>query len=107
SDDVVTETVIAALRRILRTADLLFRTADDEFIAVLLNSDRNAALAMASKVTATLGVQLREHLSTRLGLGVACAPDDAKTSEQLVRVARERAANGTNHSLEPPPESIH
>lgn len=106
-DRAVTTALVAALRRILRTADLLFRTADDELVAVLLNTDRSAALTMATKVAAALNAQMREHLSTRLRLGVACAPDDANTSDQLVRVARDRAVHGANHSLEPPPESIH
>jgi putative nucleotidyltransferase with HDIG domain len=107
AENEVTEALVAALRRILRPADLLFRTADCELIAVLLNTERSAALTMATRVGAALSTQFREHLPTRLHLGVACAPDDASTSEQLVRVARERAGNSASHSLEPPPESIH
>jgi len=106
-DEEIAESAVPVLRRVLRTTDLLFRTADDELVIVLLNTDRSAAMTMGSKVNATVGAHLREHFSTKLRVGFACAPDDASTSEQLVRVARERAANGSNQLLELPPESIH
>jgi putative nucleotidyltransferase with HDIG domain len=107
SNTATTETLVTTVGRILRTADLVFRTAEDELVAVLLNTNRSAALAIATKVGAALIALLREDSSARLRIGVACAPDDAKTSEGLVRVARERAASRVSHTLEPPPASIH
>lgn len=97
------ERSVSAVRRMLRPADLLFRSGPDELAAFLLNTDRTAAEAIASRVETSLEELRAARAITSFRVGSAFGPSDA-IGAQLLRLARERAA--VNGGLEPP-EAIH
>ena len=98
------EAAVAAVRRTLRPADLLFRSATDELAGLLLNTDRMAARNVALRTDAAMS-QLRDRGTVEsFQVGVACGPTDAAKAHQLLGGARERASRGDDSS---PAEAIH
>jgi putative nucleotidyltransferase with HDIG domain len=106
SADETTELVVSGTRRALRPADLLFRSGTHELVALLLNTERNAAIAIGTRVASALGTLKSNAVLGSVRLGLACAPLDAADAERLLVVSRERAVkNGTSDIS--PPEAIH
>jgi GGDEF domain-containing protein len=101
-----TESVVSATRRALRPADLLFRTAENEFVALLLNTELNAATAIGVRVASALGTLRLGGVLTNMRLGLACAPLDAAEAERLLNVSRERAINNGPTGISSP-RAIH
>jgi GGDEF domain-containing protein/putative methionine-R-sulfoxide reductase with GAF domain len=101
-----TESVVSGTRVALRPADLLFRSAPDELVALLLNTERNAAMAIGLRVSSALGTLRANGVLSSVRLGLACAPLDAADAEQLLMVSRERAIKDGGSGI-PPPEAIH
>lgn len=101
-----TELIVSGIRRALRPADLLFRSGQDEFVALLLNTEVDAASATSVRVASALGAVKATGVVTTVRLGLACAPFDAAEAERLLVVSRERAVNnGTSGNF--PPGAIH
>jgi putative nucleotidyltransferase with HDIG domain len=97
-----TESVVSATRRTLRPADLLFRSGQDEFVALLLNTELNAATAISVRVASALGALKSTGVLTTVTVGLACAPLDAGEAERLLVVSRERAINNGTTGISPP-----
>jgi GGDEF domain-containing protein len=97
------ESSVAAVRRTLRPADLLFRSGLDELAVLLLNTERPAADVIASRVEASLEQLKAGRAIVSFRIGSVFGPSDA-VGEHLLRLARERAA-----TINPPepPKAIH
>jgi putative nucleotidyltransferase with HDIG domain len=100
--DLATGSVVISTRRALRPADLLFRSADDELVAVLLNTERNPATAIGLRVASMLGTLKSNGELSSVRLGLACAPLDAQEAERLLVVSRERAVKNSISAVSPP-----
>jgi putative nucleotidyltransferase with HDIG domain len=100
------ESVVSATRRGLRPADLLFRSGNDEFVAMLLNTERSAAAAITVRMASALDVLKADGIISSVAFGLACAPSDAGEAERLLVVARERLTHDDNSGLRPP-GSVH
>ncbi|MGH7165407.1 MAG: diguanylate cyclase [Nitrospiraceae bacterium] len=93
--DIVLKTVAAALHRALKESDTLARYGGEEFVAVLPQTDTGAALAVAERLrVAVEGLSLRklapatpDHVT--ISVGVATYPTQAKTVQELIRLADE------------------
>lgn len=101
-----TDSVVSATRRAVRPADLLFRSAPDELVVLLLNTERDAATAIGLRVSSALGTLRANGVLSSLRLGLACAPLDSADAEHLLVVSRERAVKDGGSGISPP-EAIH
>ena len=84
--------VAECVRSGLRRSDIAFRYGGDEFAALLLHADSSRAQAIAKRVKRCVTRRLEEAndpAAAWLGLsaGVACFPDDATTTDDLVKAA--------------------
>jgi diguanylate cyclase (GGDEF)-like protein/putative nucleotidyltransferase with HDIG domain len=110
-DDAVLE-VVDALRRNLRIADVLFRYHGGEFVALLVHTSRETGRGIAERILSTLANERRlgdAGSRTVVRVGVASAPQDGGTLEELLQVANRlvSAPDPTRSSDEAPPTSIH
>jgi putative nucleotidyltransferase with HDIG domain len=92
----------AALRRNLRVDDLLYRDGAAGLLAVLPHADPQAALTIAERAREGLLAAVRsvdepasQHI--RVVTGVAAAPADGTTVEQVVAAARKRGHQASPH----------
>ena len=88
--DRVLRAVGAALRKSLRSNDLIGRYGGDEFVALLPNCTREIAYDRAEQLIAsvqTANEQLPEDLHIGLSVGIATYPFDAQDYPVLVRIA--------------------
>ena len=104
--DQVTESVVSNATSALRPADLLFRSASNELVAVLLNTEKAAATAIRTRLALGLGSLRSSGLINGVRLGLACAPIDAGEAERLLVVSRERSIRDGSSGVTPP-EAIH
>ncbi len=80
--------VVAAIKRGLRGADVLFRYSENEFVVVLTQTDAAAAAAVANRIAETLAeVQAGMNETAQPIFGVASAPADGRTLAELVVAA--------------------
>ncbi|HYP47883.1 MAG TPA: GGDEF domain-containing protein [Thermoleophilaceae bacterium] len=76
------------LRRELRAVDTPARVGGDEFAILLPELDRQAAEAVSLRLAGQVGEHSREHgPPVGLAFGLACFPEDGRSSEALLRVA--------------------
>jgi len=101
-----TDAVVTGTRRSLRPADLLFRSAPSELVAVLLNTELNAANAIGLRVASALSPLRSNGTLASVRLGLACAPADGEEAQRLLVVSRERAGENNIAGVSPP-EAIH
>ena len=99
-----TEQAVTVIRRALRPADLLFSSAADELVALLLNTDSRTSIAIAARVAAGLNNLVADELIGSVKLGIACGPGEGRNGDDLLGLARERAARsvgqlGTNGAV--------
>ncbi len=106
SIDETTESVVSGIRRALRPADLLFRSGPHELVALLLNTEGNAATGIAVRVASALGTLKSAGVLATVRLGLASAPLDAVEAGRLLGVSRDRAAKNESSGISPP-EAIH
>lgn len=97
--DAVLMHVTDVIRNTLRSGDLLLRYGGDEFVALLTESDLATAEAVALRISTAVSstsfvLSDGTPLSVRLMTGHAIAPLDGSSLEDLVAVARHRAAEG-------------
>ncbi|MCC7358340.1 MAG: diguanylate cyclase [Anaerolineales bacterium] len=91
--DLVLMSFVERLRRMARDSDLLFRYGGDEFVLLLLHTDRQQARAFANRILD--GVQSTPFpgnpaLTLTLSIGSASFPDDGHTAEDLFERADRR-----------------
>jgi diguanylate cyclase (GGDEF)-like protein/putative nucleotidyltransferase with HDIG domain len=101
--------VVAAARRSLRAADLLFRHGSDELVALLPLTDGSTAESIAARIQQTVQED-QASAKTRFSVTVICVtmPDDGTTINDLIQgAARRKRADGPSHKQDRPPESIH
>lgn len=106
SVEAATSQVISATRGGLRPADLVFRSAPTELVALLLNTEKGAAHAVRTRIQTALRAVQASGLVAASYCGLACAPLDAVEAERLLGVSRDTATT-EDHSDRFPPESIH
>ena len=80
--------VAEILQEKLRTTDLRARWGGEEFVALLLDSDREAGLHTAEKIRAVvedtpIDAGLDEPVRVTISIGVACFPDDGVEERKL------------------------
>jgi diguanylate cyclase (GGDEF)-like protein len=91
--DEVLRAAASTLKKSLRTSDSAFRIGGDEFALILPQTDAPQALALGRRVQ-TVFAEVLEPLdlgvSVSMDHGVANFPQDADSTEQLIRIADER-----------------
>jgi diguanylate cyclase (GGDEF)-like protein len=80
--------VATHIRRNLRTTDVLFRSVSDEFIVALPQTDSGSAITIAERIRALKTAQTLS--GPGVCVGVATAPQDGYSLEELLRIARAR-----------------
>ena len=101
-----TEAVVTAIRQSLRSADLLFRSGENELVAVLLHTERAATAPVVTKAATALEILKSRGVIATSRMGLASAPSDAGEAERLLVVARERALkSGSPGGI--PPGAVH
>jgi putative nucleotidyltransferase with HDIG domain len=103
--EAATEAVIAAMRKAVRPADLLFRTASDELVALLLNTERPAASAVRMRIDAALRALRDARVIAACSIGQAFAPTDSHKAEALLDISRNRRSE--DDSDFPPTGAVH
>jgi putative nucleotidyltransferase with HDIG domain len=98
------ETVVSAVRRTLRPADLLFRSGIDELAALLLNTERIVGSPVAARIDGALSQLSSTETISSFRVGMSCGPAEATAGEQLLRSARDGAIPGDGSR---PPGAIH
>lgn len=103
--------VVHATRRTLRGADLLFRYRSDEFVVFLAQTDPHTARSIASRLEAairdtTFGPPSR-GVTVSVTTGVASAPGDGFSFDDVVNQARLRAREKSPGGIQEPPSSVH
>jgi len=89
--DRVLNHVVSCARANIRPADVLFRYASDEFVIVLLHTDRALAAAIGNRIKQAVQSQSAQDLRTvriNASVGVASMPHDGDSVEALIGVAR-------------------
>jgi diguanylate cyclase (GGDEF)-like protein len=107
--DEVLKHVTQTTRNILRVGDLFLRYGSDEFVVLLGDTDLATAQAIALRVVTSVSnscvvLSNGEKISVRLLIGVASAPSDGDSLDELVAVARNRAGQRENCS---PSATVH
>jgi GGDEF domain-containing protein len=97
-DSSMAEEVVSVVRRALRPADLLFSSATDELVALLLNTDAKTSASIAGRVASSLAAPRAKGLIGSVKVGIASAPVEGLTSDELLGVARDRASSATGPS---------
>jgi putative nucleotidyltransferase with HDIG domain len=84
--------VAAAISKVLRGGDVLSNHSDDEFVVALTQTDYLSATVVCSRIVDTVTMVVASLAPGSVpSIGIAAAPDDGTTLEDLVRVAREKA----------------
>jgi len=102
--DRIIETVAGAIRKALRGGDLLFRYASTELVVLLSQTDADTAELVADRIRTVTSAELSEQTlqswPAGVTLGVATAPADGLSVNDLVEAARgrERPLPGSSSS---------
>jgi diguanylate cyclase (GGDEF)-like protein/putative nucleotidyltransferase with HDIG domain len=102
---------VGAIMKALRADDLFCRYGSDEFVVVLTQTDRQAAIGVADRIAARIAEQSSgsegpEEQRLAVVLGVASAPVDGTGVEALVTAARRRDRGGPDLAPQNP-RSVH
>ncbi len=81
-----------SIRSQMRRSDIACRYSGDEFAAILMHTDSNKAQIILERIGKSLASKLKElkdpaTADLSLSAGLACYPDDATTTDDLVRLA--------------------
>lgn len=90
---VLLEQITTSTRKVLGSADLLCRSTDEEFVALLPNTDADTCSQVVRKLSSTLtsdGVGESNHSRHSVCVSHATAPEDGTTVEDLLTAARQR-----------------
>lgn len=75
----------------LRKSDLFARYGGDEFLAVLMETKKEGALAVAKRIASSLeNLKTPDGIKVKANMGIAVYPDDGKTPQELINKADER-----------------
>ena len=92
--DRAVEKVASGIRKALRVGDLLFRYGANELAILLSQTDADTANLIAERTRLTLATEMSDRSSDAwpisITLGVATAPTDGVSVDDLVRIARGR-----------------
>jgi diguanylate cyclase (GGDEF)-like protein len=99
--------VAESARSALRGADLLFHFSAKELAVLLLRTDSEAARHVADRVARHVNTDANEEIggAVEVAVGVASAPDDGLSLDDLLRVAERRERTDIDSGENPP--SIH
>jgi diguanylate cyclase (GGDEF)-like protein/putative nucleotidyltransferase with HDIG domain len=91
--DAVLSRVAELTRRHLRGADILFRYGSDEFVALLTQTDGPTAIAICRRIAGVVKqcsvvVPSGDTINATVDVGVATAPMEGQSLEELIVVAR-------------------
>ena len=92
-NDRTIERVTCGIRKALRVGDLLFRYDGNELAVLLSQTDAETASLIAERTRLALAAELslaRDAWPVRVSLGVATAPADGVSVEELIKAARSR-----------------
>jgi diguanylate cyclase (GGDEF)-like protein len=91
------------IRRVLRDGDILFRYGRQELVVFLSNTDQSSASRIAAAMTA--GISSTADKASELSgavmavsLGVATAPSDGMTADELISAARSRVVDAARRT---------
>jgi putative methionine-R-sulfoxide reductase with GAF domain len=109
------ERITASMRKVFGSADLLCRSADEELVAVLLNTDYATCSQLADNLDSTLradvpGIRLSGQTHHFARISHATAPQDGTTVDDLLSVSRQRVQLPASKKTDPSREkrkSIH
>jgi putative nucleotidyltransferase with HDIG domain/diguanylate cyclase (GGDEF)-like protein len=110
------ERVAASMRKVLSSADVLCRSSSDqEFVALLLNTDSQTCFQVASRLDSTLKSEVLGTRESSQGhhfarISHATAPQDGPDVEDLLSLSRQRIQPPTSKNADPPHDkrkSIH
>jgi diguanylate cyclase (GGDEF)-like protein/putative nucleotidyltransferase with HDIG domain len=90
--DHVLNHVVSCARANIRPADVLFRYASDEFVIVLLHTDKMLAAAIGNRIKHAVQSQSSQDLGAvriKASVGVASMPHDGDSVEALISAARQ------------------
>ena len=83
--------VVGGIKSSLRGADILFRYSSEQLVVLLTQTEQVAAMSVADRIAETLASVTSEMPgATSPTLGIASAPADGTTLDDLVAVARTR-----------------
>lgn len=86
--DAVLRNIAAALRKACRTMDLAARFGGDEFVLLLPQTPKIAAVQVGERLRRQLEeLSFPERIRLTSSVGVACVPDDATTTDALLEAA--------------------
>lgn len=89
--DAVLSHIVEITRRTLRSADVLFRHEDDQFIALLLQTEESTASAIAQRLSKAISGHHRDFgFRLAVAISVASLSRDGDSFEQLLEAARQR-----------------
>jgi diguanylate cyclase (GGDEF)-like protein/putative nucleotidyltransferase with HDIG domain len=95
--DEVLARIVESTRRMLRGADLLFRFGSDEFVALLTETDSQTASSIGKAISAAVQQITFDRgaaqTTVSVSVGIATAPSDGRSLEQLVTIARRRSSS--------------
>jgi diguanylate cyclase (GGDEF)-like protein len=98
--DLVLIGFVERLRGLIRDSDLLFRYGGDEFVLVLLHTDRPQARVLAGRLLEGMRATPfsgNPPLSITLSIGSGSFPDDGQTPEDLFECADRRLYEAKRH----------
>jgi GAF domain-containing protein len=98
SNQALSAHLVAAIKRVLRGGDVLFRYSESEFVVVLTQTDSNAAVAVANRIAEILAEVQSSADNLQPIFGVASAPSDGRTLGELVMAA-------SQHRWSPPTQA--
>lgn len=94
--DKVLRAVADILRETLRKCDIPFRYGGEEFVALLPETSREAAVLVAERIRQAIESESRRHLpesiahGVTVSVGVAAYPADAETADGLLKIGDDR-----------------
>ena len=91
--DQVLKTFVKRLNSIMRKSDILFRYGGDEFVLLMMNTHKEQALYLSSRLLDKIRMvpfSGEPPLNISLSIGVASFPDDALNAEDMFNIADRR-----------------
>ncbi|MFZ5988220.1 MAG: diguanylate cyclase [Bacillota bacterium] len=91
--DEVLQAFTRKINSIIRKSDILFRYGGDEFVLLMLNTNKEQAVITAERILEKIiGAQVPGDppINISSSMGIASFPEDASTTDQLFKMADER-----------------
>ncbi|HAF90055.1 MAG TPA: response regulator PleD, partial [Deltaproteobacteria bacterium] len=97
--DIILASVAAIIKKCIRRGDLAARFGGDEFVVILPNCDKENAVLIANKIRVDIAKDKFKYQQQQLGkqtctFGVATFPEDADTTELLLKKADDSLYKG-------------